>query len=161
MSRKKSEISSLQSVTQQLNRRVSTWWNTGPLVSNDKSWALPSETSPGQALSVKEILDRHSRGLDVPANAGYYFHDEEVPDPRYLSRIDYMDWVRDFNLEYARRVKDAEEAEAAGQPYVKPDLPPDYETIQDIQSEKVTPAPPPRDPDRTPVNKPDRPSNSE
>lgn len=92
-----------------------TW--TKPEV-NSTSHLYPSETSPNQALSVSDILDRFSRGLGVPTNAGYYFQDEEVPDPRGISRLDYMDWVKDFNLEYARRVAAAE----ADPEWVKPEF---------------------------------------
>ncbi len=59
---------------------------------------LPSETIPDQAMSMKEILIRYSRGLPMEgARIPVYNGEEDLPDPRTMELTDRMDYT-----EYAK-----------------------------------------------------------
>lgn len=59
-----------------------------------------SMTVPNQAMSIKEIIDRHARGLEIPVSHAQKWldHEELVPQLRDLTDIDqakqYLDEVQ-------------------------------------------------------------------
>lgn len=56
-----------------------------------------TETIPDQSLSVREILDRFTKGLGVPGGKVPMYYGEEVEYPNF-DRMDISerhDWVRD------------------------------------------------------------------
>lgn len=74
---------------------------------------LPSMTDPTQALTIREILVRHTRGIPVNARLNnMYTEDELLPNPKTLdySDIESMRRERDRLL---RKVKETEQAEQA------------------------------------------------
>jgi hypothetical protein len=126
--------------------RTRRWYNyTSP---QSESVFEVSETVPGRGLTVSQIIDRHTQGIGIPTYAGEYFDDSEIPDPRGLSRLEYMDWYRDFQNELAIRQADAEAARAAGETWTKPEVQAPL-SPQDYQEGSRDPRKAPVDPTRT------------
>jgi hypothetical protein len=53
-----------------------------------KEFSMPTETVPDQTMSMREILDRHARGLPVPTNIPLFEQEADIdhimPDVRTL-----------------------------------------------------------------------------
>jgi hypothetical protein len=45
-----------------------------------KEFTMPTETVPDQTLSMREILDRHARGLPVPTNIPVFEQEADIDD---------------------------------------------------------------------------------
>lgn len=82
--------------------------------------SLPSETIPGQSMTVSEILDKFTAGLGIPQVAGEYFDDDEMPDPTRMSRLEYLDAVRDLRHELALRMEAAGKESLPEEQYEEP-----------------------------------------
>lgn len=71
-----------------------------------------SITVPDQTLSLRTLLDRHTRGLPVPMNQGTY-SDQDLPD---LNRLDFteIDALKEANRDdiqyYRERLKEEKPA---------------------------------------------------
>lgn len=87
---------------------------------------LPSATVPDQTMSIKEILDRHSRGLPISAGKVPIFDDSEeyFPDPSKMDLADreaYADLLREQydeiqeNLRATKKAQDDARAKAAAE----------------------------------------------
>lgn len=52
--------------------------------------SLPSETVPNMTLSLRELIDRYTRGQEIPSLKAVYDSelDHEMPDLTYMSKID-------------------------------------------------------------------------
>jgi hypothetical protein len=70
---------------------------------NYKLFTMPSETIPDQTLTMRELLDRHSRGL--PINVKTPIWDEEsdiddiMPDPRTLDISERQEFANSAKAE--------------------------------------------------------------
>lgn len=54
-------------------------------------------TIPGQAISVKEILAKHSRGMPIPKdNHGQYFGEIDVPDFESMDLTEIADYTKEL-----------------------------------------------------------------
>lgn len=49
---------------------------------------LPSETRPDQVLSLRTLIDRYTRGLDVPLFQPVYNDDDDLPNFEQMDSID-------------------------------------------------------------------------
>lgn len=71
---------------------------------------------PGQAVSIKEILDKFSRGMPPPpGKEGQYFGDVDVPDFERMDKIELQQYAMDLAEETKQlkmRVKQEQEAYA-------------------------------------------------
>lgn len=96
-----------------------------------------STTIPDQAVSIKQILAQHSRGMPLPAErAGQYFGDSDhVPDFEVMDKMEILDWKRE-NQDRIQELK----AEIQRMQEVEPELPPD-------PTPPPTPDPTPQPPD--------------
>lgn len=74
---------------------------------------LPSETIPGQAMSVPEIIKRSQRGLPVPGSREPLYTGEiEMPDFQRMDLADLWAFKQDNDAvirEYEKAVKEADE----------------------------------------------------
>lgn len=61
---------------------------------------MPSKTIPDQTMSIRELLQRHTRGLPLPQNSNYYFDGEEEFQSPDFSRMDLAE-VEEFKLKCA------------------------------------------------------------
>lgn len=84
-----------------------------------------SLTVPNEALSIREILSRFSRGLPLGGSALYYYDEEEgdeyIPNPRHLDLADRQEFKERFEAEIeAVNEKQRKHAKAAYEASVKP-----------------------------------------
>lgn len=74
----------------------------------------PSETVPGQSMSLSEMIERYSHGMSIPVDKRLAYlenEDDIVPIINDLTDIDdYKRDLRIFKEEYIKRKKEAEEA---------------------------------------------------
>ncbi len=49
-------------------------------------------TQPDMTLSLADLLERHTRGADIPMFEGSYQNEEDefIPDPRALDMVDFI-----------------------------------------------------------------------
>lgn len=65
----------------------------------------PSETIPDQAMSLKTLLERHTRGMPLPNNQMNLFdEDYDLPDMKTLDLVD-QDEIMRFNREKIEGLK--------------------------------------------------------
>lgn len=83
-----------------------TWLNHREEGPDTETNTLPSETQPDMTLSLKDLLERHVRGLEVPQFQGQYEDesDDYMPSQNELDPIEWQE-LRDQN---ARKIKDLE-----------------------------------------------------
>ena len=81
-------------------RKFITQYNFDPDSCEHEKFAIPSQTIPDQAYTIRELLEKYSTGIMPPV--GKIPHYEEDPD------IDDPDFTRDpaFDLSDATRIKD-------------------------------------------------------
>lgn len=74
-----------------------------------------SKTVPDQTLSVREILQRHARGIPVTdAKTPIYLEDTDLPDMQRMELTDQMELIQSAQRltdELRKRVKDEEDSE--------------------------------------------------
>lgn len=83
---------------------------------------LPSETQPDEVLSIREMIERHARGLPVNVNDQGQYYDEELGYIPSLKELDlsemddlrdrYKKQAEDLDAEYKKREADEKEAKA-------------------------------------------------
>lgn len=105
---------------------------------------LPSMTVPDQTMSIKEILDRHTRGLPIAGQKiAFYDPEDDMPD---LSKMDLAE--RQEHMEAAAeeikaiqereetRKKEAAEKKAAKKEFKQMSIIDDIEEIKDDKDDK-------------------------
>lgn len=96
-----------------------------------KSLAIPDQT-----LSVREIVDNHTRGItDFPESELVFLNDEEIPNFENMSKIDQLLYAAEMRHLVAVRQKALEDAQAAG------------ETVKEEDYSKLTPTQPVEQPE--------------
>lgn len=69
-------------------------------------FTLPSLTVPDMTMSIREILERHSRGLPLDGVRIPVYQDDEdysdMPDPRYLDLAERQELKEDYEAELRR-----------------------------------------------------------
>lgn len=73
--------------------QVRTWFNK-PIYKGEKN-DMPSMTVPEQAMSIREILDRFSRGLPLGGQRVpvYNGEDDDLPDLRHMDLADRQEYM--------------------------------------------------------------------
>lgn len=64
-----------------------------------------SMTVPDQTLSLRELIDRYTRGVPVRTHQPVYNGDEDLPDFERLDLVD-LDEARHYNKVHAQKLKD-------------------------------------------------------
>lgn len=64
-----------------------------------------SMTVPDQTLSLRELIDRYTRGVPVRTHQPVYNGDEDLPDFERLDLVD-LDEARHFNKIHAQKLKE-------------------------------------------------------
>lgn len=88
-----------------MNYTVNTWLNTPEIDFVGEVNTEPSMTQPDMTMSLQELLERHTRGLEVPMYEGVYDDEDFVPDPRSMDLTDY-DGLAETN---SYRIKELEQ----------------------------------------------------
>lgn len=70
----------------------------------------PSMTVPNEAMSIREILVRYSRGLPIDAKVPIYDEENDLPDPK---KMDLADWeeMQIAARQEVKRIKEKHEKE--------------------------------------------------
>ena len=96
-----------------------TWLPSDAIELGEKN-TLPSETQPDQALSLKELISRHSRGIPIPKFEPVYDGENNLPDVSRMTAIELRQLQEDMEelIEYhkAALVETPPAAEAAEPP---------------------------------------------
>lgn len=96
-----------------------------------------SQTEPDMTLSVGQLLERHSRGKDVPMKQPIYF-ETEIPTFSDLTDVErYREQLKDRLKETEKFIKD-EQTAAAEQPQPQPTTKGEEKTAAKDKKEKVT-----------------------
>lgn len=67
---------------------------------------------PGQAVSVRELLEKHSRGMPLPpSKEGQYFEDTDVPDFDTMDLSDVHNYITDLKDKTEKLKKQIQEEE--------------------------------------------------
>lgn len=78
--------------------KVKNYMNRENFPKKYKAFTMPSETIPDQTMSMREILDRHARGLEVPTNIPIFEKEADIddimPDPRTMDISERQEYVR-------------------------------------------------------------------
>lgn len=60
-----------------------------------KTFTMPSMTIPDQTMSIREILEKHSRGLDIGGSKDSIFEEDDEPtsgvNPKTLDLVDFQE----------------------------------------------------------------------
>lgn len=93
----------------------------------------PSMTQPDMALSLKTLIDRHTRGLQIPVLTGTYSNESEqaldLPDLQRLDKLERLDLIKEVT-EHVQEVSQEVE-KAAKQKVEKPVEKPTIEKPED------------------------------
>ena len=102
-----------------MKRTLRNWYTYKP--TKQKPMTGKSCTIPGQATSIKSILEKHSRGIPLPQNTeGQYFGDTDVPDFEGMDLVDIAEYTKNLQQETRRLQAQIKEQQAAQQAaYVK------------------------------------------
>lgn len=74
--------------------------NANEFSKNYREIHSPSLTVPDQTMSIRTILERHSRGLPIGGRIDlYYDEDDDLPDPRTLDLAERQELVEQFKQE--------------------------------------------------------------
>lgn len=87
--------------------RIRTWLNAMELGATEQEITESSMTQPDMTMSLQDLLDRHTRGLDVPIFEGEYSDDEDdfYPDPRSLDLVEREE-LADYNAREINRLRE-------------------------------------------------------
>lgn len=68
---------------------------------------LPSETQPDMTMSLQQLLERHTKGYDVPLFEGTYQDefDEYIPDPKSVDQTVLLD-LAESNSKHIKELQD-------------------------------------------------------
>lgn len=81
--------------------RTSLSWT--PDLIEKEVFTLPSQTQADMTLSLKELLEKHTRGLEIPTFTGGHMDYEEnimfVPDPLSMDLTDYPEYLSSNQLQ--------------------------------------------------------------
>lgn len=76
-------------------KQIRTSLNYNYLDNQRKIFTQPSQTIPDQTMSIREILERHSRGLDLGGQKESIFEEDGEPtsgiNPRILDLVDFQE----------------------------------------------------------------------
>lgn len=109
---------------------------TVPQAAGENFKGRVSLTIPNQVLSVREILDKYTRGItDLPEADLFFLNDDEIPNFESMSKIDQLGYAAEMRHLIAKRKQVLADAEAAGEKVKQEDFP------------KLTPAQPVEQPD--------------
>lgn len=72
-----------------------TWRKKDALETSETS-DLASKTVPDQALSLKELITRHTRGIPIPTFRPVYDGDLNMPDISRMTAIELQDYYEDL-----------------------------------------------------------------
>lgn len=118
---------------------VQTWRTTNREPGEDFT-GRRSLAVPNQVLSVRELVDKFSRGiLDLPEADTFYLNDDEIPNWEWLPKIEQLQYASELRHLIAQRKAEHERRVAEGETVEMQDLP----TLppQDV----ITPPEPPED----------------
>jgi len=92
-------------------------WNTqyNPNKVTEETFTNPSLTIPNEALSVREILIRYSRGLPIDERVPIYDEENDLLDPRKMDLADVQELREQYAAELAeikQKKKEYDEAQA-------------------------------------------------
>jgi hypothetical protein len=74
--------------------------NAKDFVKSYKIFTQPSLTVPDQTMSIREILQRYSRGLPIGGRLDVYYDEEDdLPDPRTLDLAERQEIAENYNNE--------------------------------------------------------------
>lgn len=91
---------------------VFTWRDVPRAVGEDYTGEV-SLTVPNQSLTVKEIIDRFSRGAyEIPESDLIFVNDEEIPQFQFMTRIDQMAYSAELRYVIAQRKEELKKLEA-------------------------------------------------
>lgn len=80
--------------------RVKTWLNAGTFEKKGEVNNLPSMTVPDQSMTIKEIMDKYTRGIPVnAAKVPIYDEDDDMPDLRTLDISEIADLRHQYEAE--------------------------------------------------------------
>ena len=102
-------------------RTILNWFTYQPKTDKKarKKLQKPSMTVPDQAISIRKILEQHSRGMPLPPDVkGQYFGDINVPDFDSMDLSEIYDYKKDLQetIEYGKKeIKDAQDAHKAAE----------------------------------------------
>lgn len=119
-----------------------TWINYREEQPQMEVFTLPSLTQPDEVLTVREMLERHVRGLPIFQNQNGHYLPEElgyIPDYREMDLTE-IDEYRDYYKQTIQRLSEQEPAPAVG--------------TTDISAGDTRPAPQTEPPTPEPPNQP-------
>lgn len=67
---------------------------------------MPSMTIPNEAMSIREILIRYSRGLPIDGKVPIYDEENDLPDPR---KMDLADW-EELQIKFRKEIDEIKTA---------------------------------------------------
>jgi hypothetical protein len=83
--------------------KIKNYLNRDNFVKNYKVFTMPSETIPDQTMSMRELLDRHARGLPVDAKVPIWDEnpdlDDILPDVRTMDLSEKMQFIETAKTE--------------------------------------------------------------
>lgn len=83
--------------------RVKNYINRDTFDKKYKTFTMPSETIPDQTMSIREIMERHARGLELPTNIPVFESEPDIedimPDPRTMDISERMQYVNEAKQE--------------------------------------------------------------
>lgn len=85
-------------------------WPMNPAYSRKQSFIYPSMTVPDQSMSMRDLLDRHTRGMPVAGNPDSFFdEDDPIPDLRVLDLTQIRDLAENARDKIAKHKKEADD----------------------------------------------------
>lgn len=82
-----------------------------------KIFTQKSKTVPDQTMSIKTILERHTRGLDIPEGKAPIYEEEDMPsngiNPKTLDLVDLENIARGNKQELERLQSEIKQAKKA------------------------------------------------
>lgn len=90
-------------------------WRTSPRRVGEDFTGRRSLTVPDQSLTVKELVDKYSRGiLDLPEADLFFLNDEEIPNWDWLPKIEQLEYATELRHLIAQRRSEYEKLRAEG-----------------------------------------------
>ena len=92
-------------------------YNLSNYPKRNKLYSMKSQTVPDQTMSIKTILERHTRGLDIPEGKASIYEEEDMPsngiNPKTLDLVDLENIARGNKAELERLQETIKESKRA------------------------------------------------
>lgn len=113
-------------------------WRDNPSEKGEDFTGRVSLAVPNQSMTIKELVDKHSRGvLELPEADHFFLDDDEIPNWEFLPKIEQLEYASVIRHTVAKRKQELKKLEEAGEK-VKP------EDVPKLTS-KIDPPPPSED----------------